>query len=261
MLLTGKTVLVSGAGPGLGGAVARCVLRDGANLVLGARDAGRLRALAAELDPGGERTLAHAFDLCDEDACRALVTAAVARFGGLDALVQVAAFDAVFGGLADVSGEDWRRVMEVNVAGSVQLCRAAVPALEARGGGALVLIGSQSYALPPDTPQLAYAASKGALLSASLQMAHELGRKNIRVNTVVPTWMWGPPVEGYIRWQAGERGMSEAALKAEIETRFPLGTMPADDDVAEVAALFCSDRMKMVTGQYLRVDAGEKMTG
>ena len=261
MILEGKTVLVSGVGPGLGGEIASRVLRDGANLVIGARNGEKLMALAKELDPTGSRVLAHAFDITDEGACQAIVRAAEDRFGGLDAMVQVAAFDAVFGDVQAVSAEDWRKVMEVNVVGSVQLCRACVPAMERRGGGSLVLIGSQSYAHPPDTPQLAYASSKGALISAAIQMASDLGPKKIRVNTVIPTWMWGPPVEGYVKWQAKERGVPEAEVKAEIERKFPLGEIPADDDVAEVVVLFCSDRMRMVTGQYLRVDGGEKMTG
>jgi NAD(P)-dependent dehydrogenase (short-subunit alcohol dehydrogenase family) len=260
MVLAGKTVLVSGVGPGLGGEIAERVLRDGGNLVIGARNAEKLTGIAKDLDPSGERVLAHAFDITDEAACQGIVAAAEARFGGLDAMVQVAAFDAVFGNLETTSADDWRKVMEVNVIGSMQLSRACVPAMERRGGGSIVLIGSQSYALPPDTPQLAYASSKGALLSANIQMAHELGAKKIRVNTVIPTWMWGPPVEGYVKWQAKERGASEAEVKAEIESKFPLGEIPADDDVAEVVVLFCSDRMRMVTGQYLRVDGGEKMT-
>ncbi len=259
MILQGKNVIVSGVGPGLGGEVARIALRDGANVVIGARNAAKLEAIAKELDPTGERLAAHAFDITDSAACESLVAFAEKRFGGVDALVQVAAFDAVFGNLATTRSEDWRRVMEVNVIGTTQLCRATVPALERRGGGALVLIGSQSYAHPPDTPQLAYASSKGALMSAMFQMAVELGPKKIRVNTVVPTWMWGPPVQGYVKWQAGERKVDASVVKAEIERKFPIGEIPADEDVAEVAVLFCSDRMRMVTGQFLRVDGGEKM--
>lgn len=259
MILRDKVLVVSGAGPGLGRAIARRALRDGAQVLLAARNAERIAALAQELD-AGERVAHRACDISDAAQCQALVAEAESRFGGLDALVQVAAHDAVFGGLESVSAEDWREVMEVNVIGAVQLCRAAAPALTRRGGGALVLIGSQSYAQPPPTPQMAYAASKAALLSASLQMAQELGPQKIRVNTVVPTWMWGPPVQGYIRWQAQERGVSEQQLKAEIEERFPIGEIPADGDVAEVVVLFCSERMRMVTGQFLRVDGGERMT-
>lgn len=259
MILAGKTLIVSGVGPGLGGEVARIALRDGANVVIGARGAPKLEAIAKQLDASGARVAAHAFDLTDAAACEGLVAFAEQRFGGVDALVQVAAFDAVFGDLATTKPDDWRRVMEVNVIGTTQLCRAAVPALERRGGGAIVLIGSQSYELPPDTAQLAYASSKGALMSAMYQMAKELGPKKIRVNTVVPTWMWGPPVQGYVKWQAKERKVSEDVVKGEITRKFPIGEIPADEDVAEVVALFCSDRTRMVTGQSLRVDGGEKM--
>jgi NAD(P)-dependent dehydrogenase (short-subunit alcohol dehydrogenase family) len=259
VVLRDKTVIVSGVGPGLGGEIARIALREGANVVIAARGAAKLEAIAKELDASGQRVASHAFDITDAAACEGLVAFAEQRFGGLDALVQVAAFDAVFGNLATTKPDDWRRVMEVNVIGTTQLCRAAVPALERRGGGSLVLIGSQSYALPPDTPQLAYASSKGALMSAMYQMAKDLGPKKIRVNTVVPTWMWGPPVQGYVRWQARERKVDESVIKAEITKKFPIGEIPADEDVAEVAVLFCSDRMRMVTGQYLRVDGGEKM--
>jgi NAD(P)-dependent dehydrogenase (short-subunit alcohol dehydrogenase family) len=259
VVLADKTVIVSGVGPGLGGEVARIAVRDGARVVIGARNAEKLAGIAKELDPSGDRVASHAFDITDADACAALVAFAEERFGGVDALAQVAAFDAVFGDLETTKPEDWRRVMEVNVIGSTQLCRAAVPALERRGGGSLVLIGSQSYALPPDTAQLAYASSKGALMSAMVQMAKELGPKKIRVNTVVPTWMWGPPVQGYVKWQAKQRKVSEDEVKAEITRKFPIGAIPADEDVAEVVALFCSDRMRMVTGQFLRVDGGEKL--
>ena len=153
--------------------------------------------------------------------------------------------------------QDFRTSTEVNVIGSVQLVKAAVPAFERAGGGSVVLIGSQSTELPPPSPQLAYSASKGALRAVSIALSTELGPKKIRVNTVVPTWMWGPPVQGYITWQANERGVAEEVVKNEIESLFSLGEIPADDDVAEAVVLFLSDRLRMVTGEFLRVDAGQ----
>jgi NAD(P)-dependent dehydrogenase (short-subunit alcohol dehydrogenase family) len=259
MLLKDKTVIVSGVGPGLGGAIARCALRDGANAVIAARNAAKLDAIANELDASGEHVAAHAFDITSADSCAGLVDFSEKRFGGVDALIQVAALDAAFGTLETTTPETWRSVMEVNVIGSTQLCRSVVPALKRRGGGAIVLIGSQSWNHPPDVAQLAYASSKGALLSAMYQMAVELGPAKIRVNTVIPTWMWGPPVQGYVKWQAKEQGKSEAEIVEHIAQRFPMREIPPDDDVAEVAVLFASDRMRMVTGQSLRVDAGEKL--
>lgn len=145
-----------------------------------------------------------------------------------------------------------------DVIGTMRLTRAALPALRKRGGGAVVIIGSQQYAKPsPAVPQLAYGTSKGALWSAALNLAQQLGPDRIRVNTVVPTYMWGPAVEGYVRRAAAEHGVSVDTIKAGITANLPLGEIPMDDDVAEAVAFFCSDRSRMVTAQTLFVNAGE----
>src|SRR5579883_3072106 len=102
MLLRGKTVLVTGVGVGLGRECAAVALREGANVVLAARRADQLAEAAAELDPSGDRCVHRAADITDPDACAALVEAAVGRFGGVDALVQVAAFENAWGGLYDL---------------------------------------------------------------------------------------------------------------------------------------------------------------
>jgi NAD(P)-dependent dehydrogenase (short-subunit alcohol dehydrogenase family) len=256
MILEDKTILVSGVGPGLGREIASRVLRDGGRVVIGARKAESLEVAAKELDPSGERVLAHAFDITNESACGEIVAAAEKRFGRLDGLAQVAAAEPM-GDLASTPVDHFRTANEVNVIGSVQLVKAAVPAFERAGGGSVVLIGSQSTELPPPSPQLAYSASKGALRAVSIALSTELGPKKIRVNTVIPTWMWGPPVEGYVRWQANERKVPEAQIKAELESLFSLGEIPADDDVAEAVVVFLSDRLRMVTGEFLRVDAGQ----
>lgn len=256
MILEDKTILVSGVGPGLGREVASRVLRDGGRVVIGARKAESLATTAKQLDPSGERVLAHAFDITDQAGCAAIVAAAEERFGRLDGIAQIAAAEPM-GDLESTPIDDFRTTTEVNVIGSVQLVKAAVPAFERAGGGSVVLIGSQSTELPPPSPQLAYSASKGALRAVSIALATELGPKKIRVNTIIPTWMWGPPVEGYIEWQASERNVPAERIKAEIEALFSLGEIPADDDVAEAIVVFLSDRMRMVTGEFLRVDAGQ----
>ena len=256
MILQGKTIVVSGVGPGLGREVARLALRDGANVVLGARRRERLDAAAKELDPSGKRVAVAATDITDAAQCAALVQTAVERFGGLDGLAQVAALDALFGGIGEASDEDWRAAFATNVVGPVHMVRAAAPALERRGGGSVVLIGSQSSLLP-QLPQIAYASAKGALHSAMYCMAQELGPKRIRVNTVVPTWMWGPPVQGFVAGEAKRRGVAEEAVVAELQQRFPLREIPADEDVAEAVIFLLSDRARMISGQNLLVNAGE----
>ena len=259
MILKDKTILVSGVGPGLGSEIARRVLRDGGQLVIGARNGEKLETIAKELDSTGERVLANPFDITDEEACQSIVAASEERFGRLDGLAQVAAAEPM-GDLASTPASDFIQATEVNVVGSVQLIRACAPAFERVGGGAVVLIGSQSTDHPPPSPQLAYSASKAALRSVAIHLAAELGPKKIRVNSVIPTWMWGPPVQGYVAWQAKKRGISEDEILAELKALFPLGEVPEDGDVAESVVLFLSDRMKMVTGQFLRVDGGQRMT-
>jgi NAD(P)-dependent dehydrogenase (short-subunit alcohol dehydrogenase family) len=257
MILQDKTVVVCGVGAGLGREVARLALRDGARVVLGARTEAQLESTAKELDPSGKRVAWRRTDVTDAASAAALARTAVERFGALDALVVVAAVDAVFGGLAQVQPDDWRRTYETNVMGVAQLARAAAEQMQGRGGS-IVLIGSQSSMLPR-LPQIAYAASKGALMSAMYHMALELGPQRIRVNTVVPTWMWGPAVEGYLRGQSQERGVPLEQLVGEITSRMALKEVPRDEDVAEAVVFLCSDRARMITGQALLVNAGELM--
>jgi NAD(P)-dependent dehydrogenase (short-subunit alcohol dehydrogenase family) len=257
MILDGKTVVVTGVGPGLGGETVRLALRDGANVVMAARKGDRLDAFAAELDEP-ERVLAVATDITDPGACAALVDAGVERFGGIDALAQVAARDTVMGTLADSDPDDFRACFDTNVIGSLNAVEAARPALKARGGGAIVLTGSQSSSLPvPTMPQIAYATSKGALQTATFHLADELGPERIRVNLVVPTWMWGPPVEMFVDWKSTERDVSRDQVIGEITEGMSLDEIPADDDVAEAIVWLCSDRARMISGQTLMVNAGE----
>jgi len=257
VIVKGKTIVITGVGPGLGREIAACSLRDGANVVIGARNEERLAKIASELDPSGERIAHRATDISDVAACEALMELATDRFGGIDAVVQVAAMDALFGTLQSTSTEDWQTSMNINVIGTLQLVRASIPHLKKAGGGSVVLIGSQSMWLPPPMPQIAYASAKGALVSAMLHMTHELGPDKIRCNMVIPTWMWGPPVEAYVKWQAGERKLSEEEVKREITDKMPLGEIPADEDVAEAVVFFCSERARMITGQTLMVNSGE----
>ena len=258
MTLDGKVILVAGVGDGLGREVARLALRDGAKVVVAARSAEKLEAIAQELDPEGQRVSACPTDILDAGSCVSLADHAIDRFAGLDAVVNVAALDALFGTLETTPDEDWKRAFETNVVGTLHVVRAAVPKLRARGGGAVVLVGSRSQWFPPDNSQIAYASSKGALLSAMYHLVHELGPDRIRVNMVVPTWMWGPPVQMYVKWQSHERKVSEQAVIDEITSGMPLGDeIPADEDVAEAILFFCSNRSRMITGETLQVHAGE----
>lgn len=259
MLLRGKTVIVSGVGPGLGLRVAAACVRDGGNAVLGARTEERLAKAAAEADPGGGHTAWRATDIADEGQCEALAALAVERFGGIDAVIHVAALDSYMGGLEDADFASWNRVVDTNLFGTLRMTRACLPALK-RHGGSVVMIGTQSsVAAPTQVRQAAYAASKGALVSAMYSLARELGPHRIRVNTVQPGWMWGPPVQAYVAFAADSEGAPEAEVLARLADRMALPELATDGDVAEAAVFLASDRARAITGQSLLVNAGELM--
>ncbi|MFJ3672173.1 SDR family oxidoreductase [Streptomyces sp. NPDC090106] len=259
-LLAGRTVVVSGVGAGLGHQVAAAVVRDGGNAVLGARTEANLAKSAEEVDPSGARTAYQATDITDEHQCAALAELAVERFGGVDAVVHVAAWDSYFGGLEDADFDTWQGVLDVNLLGTLRMTRACLPALKEGGGGSVVFIGTQSaVAAPSQVRQAAYAASKGALTSAMYSLARELGPHRIRVNTVLPGWMWGPPVQAYVQFTAHTEQVGEPEVLRRLTERMALPDLATDGDVADAAVFLASDRARAITGQSLLVNAGELM--
>ena len=256
MILADKTVLVTGVGAGLGRECAAAALRDGANVVIAARTESVLHEAAAELDPTGKRIATFVTDITDPASCDAVVEHTVERFGTVDTLVQVAAFEHAWGGLFDTKFDDWRKAFDTNVIGALTLLRPVAKAMKASGGGSVVLIGSQSM-FKPAMPQAGYAASKSALLTAMYYLTDELGPDNIRCNMVIPSWMWGPPVEMLVTGRAKHEHRPEADVLNDIVGTFPLRRMTEDGEVAEVVAFFASDRARAVTGQYLLVNSGE----
>ena len=257
MLLQDKTVVVSGVGAGLGKELVLAAVRDGANVVCGARSADVLAQVCEEADPDGKRVAYAATDITKAEACTALVALAEERFGGVDALINCAARDNVLGGIEQTTEADWRDTFEVNVFGLMNVIRATIPALK-KSRGSIVLIGSQTV-FKPQVVQIAYAASKGAQISAMYHLAQELGPAGVRINTVMPSWMWGPEVQGYVALMAQHQGKSEDEVKAGLDQQFPLQQMSTVADVAEAAIFLASDRARTITGQTLLTNAGEYM--
>lgn len=256
MLLQDKVIVITGVGSGLGRECALAAHRAGAKVVLGARTADTLNAIAAEVDPTGERVLAQVTDICDPASCDALIGAATERFATVDALTQVAAYDNAWGGLFAMNDDQWRTAFDTNVLGTLNMVRSTAKVMATSGGGSIVLIGSQSMFLP-QLPQAGYAASKGALLATLYALADELGPDNIRCNMVVPSWMLGPPVQMLLDYRAANEHKTTDEILDDIAGKFPLGRMTTDGEVADVVTFFCSDLAKAVTGQHLLVNAGE----
>lgn len=252
-LLTDKVAIVSGVGPGLGQAIARAMAREGAKVAVAARNEAYLKEVADSLDDA----IAVPTDITDPDQCAALVARTVEHFGGVD-VVANCAFQP--GDLKTFEKSDlarWRGLFEVNTFGALQVVQAAIPSLRERGKGAVVFVNSMVIRKTGAIAEGGYAATKGALFAAARVLAHELGPDRIRVNSVVPGWMWGPNVQMYVEYMAGKRGVSEDEVKAEINAPMALPDIPTSEEVAEAVVFLASDRASAITGQSLDVNGGE----
>jgi NAD(P)-dependent dehydrogenase (short-subunit alcohol dehydrogenase family) len=258
-ILSGKVCVVSGVGPGLGRQAARALATHGAHLVLAARRQSSLDEVAHEVEAIGARAITVSTDITDAEQCARLVDRATEEFGGVDVLVNNAfRFDA-FQSFEDVDLAIWRKIMDVNLFGSLQMTRAVLPSMRGRGGGSVVMVASM-VTRQPQPAQGGYAISKGALLTATRVLAFELGSSGVRVNAVVPGWMAGPSVDIYIQMTSDSRGISPQEVVAELNARVPLGKIPSDEEVAGSIVYLASDLSSAMTGQAIDTNGGEIFT-
>ena len=261
MLLQDKVVIVSGIGPGLGQELSTLAAKEGAAaVVMAARTPAKLDTAEAEIRELGLDTpvLKVPTDIADAAQCQALAEQTVAEFGRIDVLFNSAYDPGAFEPIESADLAGWRRAMDVNFFGTMQLTQACVPAMKASGGGAVVMIATMVEHKPLAT-QGGYGSSKSALRSATKHLALELGQYNIRVNSCHMGWMWGPSVEMYFDWQAQESGRPREELVAEVARNIPLGHIPDDGDCAKAAMFLGSDYAAVVTGAALDVNGGEFM--
>jgi NAD(P)-dependent dehydrogenase (short-subunit alcohol dehydrogenase family) len=261
MLLQDKIVVVSGIGPGLGVKLAVEAAREGARgVVLAARS-------PAKLDDAEDRvravspscqTLKVPTDIRDKSQCARLAQAALERFGRIDGLVNSAFEHGAFDSVEKSELAQWLGAYETNVVGSLAMTRAVAPAMKAQGGGAVVMINTMAT-VKPFIGEAGYAASKGGLLVTAKYLALELGPSNIRVNTARMGWMWGAPVQGYVRHSASARGIPEQQVVDGIAANIPLRRVVTDNECARAALFLISDYASGVTGAVLDVNGGEAL--
>jgi NAD(P)-dependent dehydrogenase (short-subunit alcohol dehydrogenase family) len=260
MLLDGKVAIVSGVGPGLGQANARALAREGATVVLAARNADYLSTVQAEISAAGGRAIAVPTNLVEPEQVAALVARTVDECGHLDVLVNNAFRMDTFQPFDVVDLVKWRKIFEVNVWGALGLTQACLPALAesaaTRGDASVVFIISMSMR-KIRALEGGYSASKAAVQTAAKTMAVELGPKGIRVNCVAPGWIGGPNVETFIQMDSDARNVSPDVVRGEIIERIPLGLIPPQDDIANAVVFFASPWSRVITGQTLDVNGGE----
>jgi NAD(P)-dependent dehydrogenase (short-subunit alcohol dehydrogenase family) len=255
MLLSDRVVLVSGIGPGLGSEIALACAREGADVVLAARSAEFLDETAATIRARGRRALPVPTDITKPDDCQRLVDAARAELGRVDVLVHNAFLSNPVALVEEADLDDWRRIFEVNLFGALRLTQLVVPFMKAQRRGSIVFVNSMSIRIV-EPLMGGYAASKGALLTTARTLARELGPDGIRVNSVVPGYIWSEKMAAYFHRLATERGVSYEAVHADITSRTALRHIPDSAEVAEAVVFFASDLARAVTGQSLDVNGG-----
>jgi NAD(P)-dependent dehydrogenase (short-subunit alcohol dehydrogenase family) len=257
-VLTGRVVFLSGVGPGLGRDTALVCARDGAQLVLAARDVDRLKLIASEVRELGAEVETVPTDITDSASCVAAVSRAVTRFGRVDALVNLAFRESSWRSLVDAADDlhDWRPAFDVNFFGTMTMTRAVVDQMIPQGNGSIVMVNSiASEGLMARIAD--YSASKAALAAATRTLALELGPHGIRVNGIHPGTMWGPYNQGRFEQRASLEGTTIEHERAEAAAATPLRYLPKSVEVAEVIAFFVSGRARAVTGQQLHVNVGQ----
>lgn len=246
--LKGKVALITGAASGLGKATAELFLKVGASVVIVDLDAAAAEAAAAELAAVGLAAGVGA-DVADEGSVMAAFAAAAQRFGGVDVLVNNAAYRTKADTMT-MPVEEWDRMHAVNTRGTFLCMRAAVPQMRARGGGAIVNISSMSAQHPTIFPNMHYDSSKAGVDAITRLAALEFAADNIRVNSVLPG---GMDTQGGANIRAANVNMAGPAL---IPGRNPLGRMAQPIEMARAVLFLASEASSYITGVELLVDGG-----
>ncbi len=244
----GKIAIVTGAAsdPGLGRATAMALAREGAKLIVTDVDLpGAERCAQAIRDAGGEATALHQ-DVTSEEGWKQLLDHVIAVHGRLDVLVNNAGI-AVLKPLDDLSLSDWNRQIDVNLTSVFLGCKYAARAMRASGGGSIVNLSSVAGLIGLATC-VAYGAAKGGVRIMSKALAAELGKDNIRCNSVHPGVIW-------TNMQAAA-GNGSRATADNLADGLPLGRVGEPDDIANCILYLSSDEANYVTGAEFTVDAG-----
>ena len=243
-LLEGKVAIVTGAGRGIGAAAAREFAAEGARVVLAARSADEVDAVAASITNSGGQAVGVPADVTDEGQVERVVRAALVTFGRLDVAFNNAGAGHMPRPLAEISIEEFEASIRVNLVGVFLTMKHEIPAMVANGGGAIVNMSS-SAGLQGVLGLGDYSAAKHGVIGLTKSAALDYGHLNVRVNAIAP----GPIVTDQLARLPEE-------TRAQIAKSVPIGRLGDPEQVVRIAVWLCSDQSWFVHGAVLPVDGG-----
>lgn len=244
-----RVVAVTGAARGVGRRAAELFLEEGAQVVAADRLGGELREAFANTP---DRTELVEGDLAEEQVCQAVIDGAIGRFGGLDVLFNNAGVT-VRSPAVDTTDEIWEAVLGSNLRSAFYCCRAALPVMLRRGGGAIINNASIN-AIRGNVNLTAYSASKGAVVAMTRALATEFASSGVRVNAICPGAIDTPMMDEYLSGVG-----NPTAERRMLIAKHPLGRLATADDVARAALFLASSDAAFITGVVLPVDGGRHL--
>jgi NAD(P)-dependent dehydrogenase (short-subunit alcohol dehydrogenase family) len=246
-MLAGKVAFVTGAASGIGRGSALALAAAGAQVAAADIDGPGAHATVAAIEAGGGKGLAVELDVTDPDAVAAAVHAVVERFGGLDLAHNNAGTSGTLTSVAGCSLEEWQRVLALNLTGVFLCMQQEIPAMVARGGGAIVNTSSGAGLVGfPGLP--AYVASKHGVVGLTKSAALELASDGIRVNAICPGTTATPMIEAFVG--------ADPRIERQLRATCPNGRMATPEEIAAAALWLLSPAASYVSGVALPIDAG-----
>ncbi len=242
-----KIALVTGAGRGIGKAIALALAKEGIDVVVNARHLPEIQATANEIKTLGHKSMAIQCDVSNYEAVKEMVHKIISQWGGIDILVNNAGV-ATSKLWEDSDRTDWETVININLGSVLNSSKAVIETMKQRGGGNIVNIASMAAKSVSDTAGPDYTASKAGVIAFTRQLAYEIGPYNIRINAICPATVMTTLTE------------ITSEMEKKLISLTPLRRLSKPEDIANLVIFLVSDKARMITGASIDIDGGQRLS-